>query len=98
MERKIQLLICGFIIAAFSLNAQINEKNLKTHIQFLASDKLKGRGTASKEELLAANYIADYFKKIKLVPLDKNYLLPFNFKKNPNPHDTSTIGIETKTA
>ncbi|MCA0429222.1 MAG: M20/M25/M40 family metallo-hydrolase [Bacteroidetes bacterium] len=98
MERKIQLLISCFIATTLSLNAQISDKNLKTHIQFLASDKLKGRGTASKEEILAANYIADYYKKIKLTPLGKNYLLPFNFKKNPNPHDTSTAGIETKTA
>jgi len=102
MERKIQLLkqylLFVFIGCSLSQIAQINEKNLQSHIKFLAHDNLKGRGTTSKEELIAANYIANYFHKLKLVPLKKDFLIPFTFKKNPNPHDTSTKDIKPQTA
>lgn len=102
MERKIQLLkqylLIVFIGCSLSQIAQINEKNLQRHIKFLASDDLKGRGTASKEELKTANYIENYYNKLKLVPLKKDFLIPFTFKKNPNPHDTSTKDIKPQTA
>lgn len=102
MERKIQLLrqfmLFVSISCSLALQAQINEKILKDHIKFLASDDLRGRGTASKEEFVAANYIANYFKKLKLSPLDKDFLIPFTFKKNPNPHDTSTKDIKPQNA
>ena len=40
--------------------------NLKKHIEYLASDKLEGRGTGTKGEQKAAKYIAKQFKKIGL--------------------------------
>lgn len=48
--------------------AQVSEKNLKKHISYLSSDKMKGRGTGSKEASKAANYIEKYFKKYNLTP------------------------------
>lgn len=51
------------------INAQqIEEKQLQKHIYFLANDKMKGRGTGSKENIKASNYIAKNFKKLKLLP------------------------------
>ncbi|MBA2611359.1 MAG: M28 family peptidase [Bacteroidetes bacterium] len=77
---------------------EILVKNIKEDISFLASDKLKGRGTSSPEELLAANYIADKFKNAGLNSFNNSYLKPFTYKKNPSPHDTSTAGIKEKKA
>lgn len=42
--------------------------NLKNHIQYLSDDKLEGRSSGSKGEALAAQYIADEFKKMGLQP------------------------------
>ncbi|MEZ4903965.1 MAG: M20/M25/M40 family metallo-hydrolase [Spirosomataceae bacterium] len=42
---------------------------ISKHINYLASDKMKGRGTGSKESIKAARYIAKQFKKMNLAPL-----------------------------
>ncbi len=63
--------------------------NLKKNISFLASDDLKGRLTGSKEETVAANYLVNQFKSLKLKPHNgKNYIQEFNYKVKLNPHDT----------
>jgi hypothetical protein len=80
-----------FSLLSGMLNGQVIEKsNIKKHIQFLASDEMKGRGTSSEEELKAANYIAAQFQQIGLSQLNGSYLKPFVFKKSLNPHDTSS--------
>ncbi|MBS1652430.1 MAG: M20/M25/M40 family metallo-hydrolase [Bacteroidetes bacterium] len=73
-----------------------NEKLLKSHIAYLASDELKGRGTSTKEEILAANYIASYFKKIGLKELSKQYIQEFSYKVPKGIHDTSTASSPLK--
>lgn len=93
--------ICSIVASLLFgfLNAQNFEtSSIKNHISFLASDKLKGRGTSSPEELEAANYIAAQFKNVGLKQFNNSFLKPFVYKKNTNPHDTSTVGIVEKTA
>ncbi len=91
---------------SFSHAQTISTKEIKKNISFLASDNLKGRGTASPEETLAAEYIATQFSKSNLIPkggandaLDKSGLSPyffnFTFKTPATPHDTIGSG-ETK--
>ena len=77
---------------------QIKTDQIKKHIQFLADDKLKGRGTSSPEELIAANYIAENFKSYGLQPKGNgdNYFYTFKFKKPKDKNDT--IGGETISA
>jgi hypothetical protein len=88
------LFIC---IYSHSLTSQINNINsIKNHVSYLSSDKLKGRGTSSAEELIAANYLADNFLKSGLTSFNNSYLKPFLYKKNPNPHDTSITEIKEK--
>jgi aminopeptidase YwaD len=48
-------------------------ENLKTHIQFLADDKLEGRRTGTKGEELAMEYITGQFKSIGLIPKGTEY-------------------------
>jgi len=52
------ILVCG----------QINPKNLKKHIKYLSSDKMKGRETGMLGSSKAADYVEKYFKKYKLQP------------------------------
>jgi hypothetical protein len=73
----------------------IQTSNLKKHIEFLASDKLEGRGTGTKGEQKAAKYIAKQFKKIGLKGAgtdlsrgnrEGGYLHKYSFKKKTDPH------------
>lgn len=62
-----------FILIIYSLcyvlsSAQVSDKNLKKHISYLASDKMKGRQTGSPEIEKAAQYIEREFKKYGLKP------------------------------
>ncbi len=87
------LVISFFAFFSNKLNGQntdmiIRTDNLKKHIEFLASDKLEGRGTGSKGEQKAAKYIAKQFKKIGLkgAGTEGGYLYKYSFKKKIDPH------------
>lgn len=81
---------------AFSLAAQkpaFEEKTIKKHVTYLASDKLKGRGTGTKEEKKAGDYIAKQFKKAGLQPKGNDgWFHNFTFKKSSDPHGMSHDG------
>ncbi len=66
----------------------ISEANLRKNITFLASDKMKGRGTGTKQERKAAAYLAKQFKKAGLKPMGTNgeWFHRFTFKKSQDPH------------
>jgi aminopeptidase YwaD len=52
--------------------------NLRSHIEYLASDKLEGRRTGTEGESLAAEYIASTFQRAGLQPKGtEGYLQPF---------------------
>ena len=53
--------------------SSIKAEDLKKHLTFIASDSLKGRNTGSAEQKVAANYIADHFKKSGLAPVNGSY-------------------------
>lgn len=93
--KKNLLLFLAITCLIGSLSAQnVSEKNLRKHIGYLASDKLKGRATASEECHKAAIYIAKQFKKIGLNPKgDQNtYFHQYGFKKSDDPHGISVSG------
>ncbi|HEV7782674.1 MAG TPA: M20/M25/M40 family metallo-hydrolase [Chitinophagaceae bacterium] len=56
-------------------------ENIRTHIQYLADDKLEGRRTGTPGEELAMQYISGQFKKIGLVPKGTEYY-PQSFPVN----------------
>lgn len=94
-------LVMLFILRGSFLNAQIiTSKNIKKHIQYLASDKLEGRGTGSAGEQKAAQYIAKQFKKVGLQPKgNEGYFYKYTFKKSTNPHlneDPNAAPINTQ--
>ncbi|MFN5712703.1 MAG: M20/M25/M40 family metallo-hydrolase [Bacteroidota bacterium] len=82
-----------FSVAAQSIYAQSIEKDkIKSHITYLASDELKGRGTGTAEELKAAEYIAQQFAAVKIKPMGEKggYLQSHQFNEPANPHATGT--------
>jgi Zn-dependent M28 family amino/carboxypeptidase len=51
---------------------QVNEHNIKAHIDFLADDTLLGRDTGSAGYQIAANYVKSYFKQLGLTPMGEH--------------------------
>jgi hypothetical protein len=67
--------------SAFSQNIKPSPEKISAHIHKLASDKMKGRGTGSKENEKAARYVAKAFKKYHLLPKGTDgYYQPFTAK------------------
>lgn len=64
------------------LSPLIIEKDLKHHVQYLASDALEGRMTGEKGSRLAATYIAKTLKQIGIQPLESlnGYYQSFDFQ------------------
>jgi hypothetical protein len=46
-----------------------NERRLRAHMQFLASDALNGRGSGTRDEHIAAAYVAAHFARLGLQPV-----------------------------
>jgi hypothetical protein len=86
-----------FSIASFAQTAEISVDRIRKDVTYLASDKLKGRGTSTKGEKKAASYIAKEFRNAGLTPKGTDgYYQPFEFKHNTNPHDTSTANLKAR--
>lgn len=60
--------------------AQILEANVRSSLEFLASDELEGRSTGTKGIEKAAVFIEAFFKKNNVKPYFKTYRDSFNFK------------------
>jgi hypothetical protein len=45
------------------------EARVRAHMQFLASDALNGRGSGTRDEWLAATFVASHFARLGLLPL-----------------------------
>jgi len=66
---KARLLFLCFLLLTVKSMSQIDEIKIRQHIKVLAADSLQGRGVGSEGERMAAAYIEDQFKKIKLKPM-----------------------------
>lgn len=70
-------------VSVLSISLCISQRftpaEIHKHIDFLASDDLEGRGTATLGEIRAANYIAGFFKESGLKPMggEGSYFQPF---------------------
>src|SRR3954452_25014054 len=82
---KIKIFIISFLFIAQAVTAQKLKKadkelmnNLRTHISYLADDKLEGRRAGTDGERLAYLYLTDQFRNIGLAPKgDSGYIQPF---------------------
>lgn len=50
----------------------VTEKSVRKHMQALAGDEMRGRGSASADELAAARYIASQLKLLRIKPAGDN--------------------------
>ncbi|TND00377.1 MAG: peptidase M28 [Bacteroidetes bacterium] len=97
MRSKIFLLTAALLPAVLFYAQEISTDRLKQDIGYLASDKLKGRGTSTEGEKKAADYIAKQFKTIGLQPKGTDgYFYPFTFKKSLDKNDTSTVNVKPR--
>lgn len=65
---KFLLLTVLLVSSGRTAFAQVDIAQLKKHIYYLADDKMKGRGTGSKQVKKAADYIEKQFKRYGLEP------------------------------
>lgn len=72
MRYPFLLILFTLCLPAFAQETIIQPATLARHINLLASDKMKGRGTGSHENDKAARYIRKHFKKLHLSPLGDN--------------------------
>ena len=78
---KIAFSVVLFLLSLTATAQDIEIKNLKKHVYFLADDKMKGRGTGSKQTEKDAAYIRKEFKKLNLQALgNEGYYQPFKAK------------------
>lgn len=58
------------------------EPCLRSEVEYLAGDALRGRGSGTADELTAANHIAEAFKRLGLeAPAGGNYILPVTLER-----------------
>lgn len=79
------MLLAGLVSCKNEL--KVAENKIKEDIAFLADDKLEGRQTGTKGEILASEYIVKRFKAIGLVAKGtEGFLQSFSFKPKTDPH------------
>jgi aminopeptidase YwaD len=105
MKRILYISITLTISALYSCNSQINPNitlpELKSHLEFLAGDKLKGRYPGTPEDSVLMNYISNEFKSYGLSFFGGNGIQNFDFISNvkQGPFNLLEInGLENKTA
>ncbi|MCU0445473.1 MAG: M28 family peptidase [Microscillaceae bacterium] len=72
-------------------NATVRKAKIESHLQFLASDELRGRDTPSPEQLIAARYLATQLKSFGVKPLADypDYYQPVKMKNQAKPEEVS---------
>jgi hypothetical protein len=81
MKISLILLLVLITFPSFSQSGGPSAENIKKHIRYLASDKMKGRETGSRENEKAAKYVAGEFKKYNLIPKGtQGFYQPFTAK------------------
>jgi len=99
-----RVLLLVFAVSAFTIsfaqkdlkkvNKQVSAEETQTHIEFLASDEMRGRDTGSPEIDIAADYIADHFKANGLKAHEGSYFQEVKFIKSV-PARASSITADT---
>ena len=80
-----------------SFSPAITKTDLEHEVEWLADPKREGRMTGTHGAQASAEWISDYFRKIGLQPLGKDFFFPFDFNSGERvlPEKTS-LTIESK--
>ncbi len=94
----IWLLPLGLVAQKFKKSDKVIIKNLHTHIEFLASDKLEGRRAGTPGEALAIAYIRKQFEKIGLEPMGDSgkYYQSFKINEGKNYEEKTSLFINNE--
>ncbi|MCC7430270.1 M20/M25/M40 family metallo-hydrolase [bacterium] len=90
--KKLILTLCLFVVSQ-SFAQELLRENIEKHINFLASDEMKGRLTGSPEGEKAAFYISKEFEKYGLKPIKTTFLEEFEFNAPPKIAPENTFEI-----
>jgi len=85
IKKSLFLLLCisGGYLTAAAQDYMPAAGRIQGYVNYLAADKLKGRGTAEKGSIKASRFIARQFKSLGLKPgNDNSYFQNFTFDKN----------------
>src|SRR2546423_5988348 len=79
--------------------ATVTETSVRKYMQALAGDEMRGRGSATADELAAAKYIAAQLKAMKIEPAGDNgdYLQTVKFKRRTRGAPPDAPGVEATT-
>jgi hypothetical protein len=97
--KRIFFLLILLTEAAFAQKLKKADKaivqNLKSHVEFLADDKLEGRRAGSNGEKLATDYLINQFKSAGLSPagINGSYLQPFDIAEGKQILKTTMFNI-----
>ena len=81
-----------------SINAEVDQQELKSHLYFIASDEMRGRNTGTVENEIAAQYIASRFRSygVQPAPGAESYFQQVSLMKAISPQNANlTIGDKT---
>ncbi|HHG83654.1 MAG TPA: M28 family peptidase, partial [Bacteroidetes bacterium] len=92
------IILLVLVFPALNIFAQARLDRFKTHIKFLADDKLRGRDTGSEGEEMAAAYIIEEFKAARLQAAgpDGQWRQPFEFVASRRAGDDCALNIAGK--
>jgi Peptidase family M28 len=100
------ILAAAFALAPAAIAAQgtksattVTEQTVRKYMEALASDDMRGRGSASVDELAAAKYIAGQLKALKIEPAGDNgdYLQTVKFTRRQRGATADAPGTEMTT-
>ncbi|WP_421875493.1 M28 family peptidase [Marinoscillum sp.] len=78
-----------------TINAEVSQQELKSHLYFIASDELRGRNTGTVENEIAAQYIASRFRSygVQMAPGADSYFQQVSLMNAISPQKaTFTVG------
>ncbi|MCX6257231.1 MAG: M28 family peptidase [Bacteroidia bacterium] len=92
------LITVGIYAQKQKFDPQINSKEIKEYISFLASDSLKGRFPGTPGDRAASSYIRDHFRDAGLTLLCENGFQPFEVTTQIKTGKNNTLSFNGSTA
>jgi hypothetical protein len=89
----------GIIAQGAKTATIVTEQSVRNYMEALASDDMRGRGSATADELAAAKYVASQLKALKIEPAGDNgdYLQTVKFARRARGAPADAAGVEMTT-
>ncbi|NND76738.1 MAG: M20/M25/M40 family metallo-hydrolase [Flavobacteriales bacterium] len=97
---KFEQIVFAIALLAFSCSQPevrvYGLEEMKRDLEYLASDELEGRETGTQGEALAAQYISEAFKELRLMPMgsEGSYFQEFEFKDKATVSEDNYLMID----